>query len=347
MRNILNILKKFIRRLLVACRLHKAWYRWLELKGRRFCRQNPSAYDFVWVANEDHKDWILDGIARDVGRHMRLSQVLARYPAPLPPARTYFVLMHNYLPAYVRSNPWLLTRRTIVYFTHREKAGVAWRELVDLFNRIEYVVCMNSRDRDCLVAAGVKEQKVRTIIGGADPAVFKPHTRGGGAVGFCSSYYARKNPATVEAIVRAMPGTKFILLGRNWERYGNWNRMKNLVNLEYVVVPYRQYPEWYEKMDVFVSPSLLEGGPIPLLEAMFCNAVPVASRTGFAPDVIRHGVNGYLHDIGAPADEICRQIKTALNFNGDIRSSVLKYSWDSFARELVNLTVSPERCPGL
>ena len=54
------------------------------------------------------------------------------------------------------------------------------------------------------------------------------------------------------------------------------------------------YPDLYSKMDVFVSPSILEGGPVPILESMMSNCVPVASKTGFCPDIINHGQNGFL-----------------------------------------------------
>ena len=37
---------------------------------------------------------------------------------------------------------------------------------------------------------------------------------------------------------------------------------------------------------------------------MMSNCVPVASKTGFCPDIINHGQNGFLFDINAGYKEV-------------------------------------------
>jgi glycosyltransferase involved in cell wall biosynthesis len=134
-----------------------------------------------------------------------------------------------------------------------------------------------------------------------------------------------------------LPHRRFHLIGRKWERYALFEAMKALPNFSYLTIPYEQYPEHYRKFDVFLSMSTLEGGPIPLLEAVMCNAVPVASHTGFAPDLIRHGENGFLFDIDAPASTIAWQIEAAFQLDCDVRSTVLPYDWDNFSKTIVGL----------
>lgn len=56
----------------------------------------------------------------------------------------------------------------------------------------------------------------------------------------------------------------------------------------------RDVPDLYRAMDVFALPSLWEGGPITLLEAMASRLPVVATPVGFVPEVVQDEVNGYL-----------------------------------------------------
>src|SRR5579872_5109871 len=50
--------------------------------------------------------------------------------------------------------------------------------------------------------------------------------------------------------------------------------------------------------DVLLMPSELESFGLAALEAMACETVPIATRTGGVPEVIEHGTSGYLADVG-------------------------------------------------
>jgi len=64
---------------------------------------------------------------------------------------------------------------------------------------------------------------------------------------------------------------------------------------------------WFPCMDVFVLPSLTEGTPMALLEAMAAGVPAVASGVGGVPQIIKHGETGMLVSPGR-AEEICNAI---------------------------------------
>ena len=64
--------------------------------------------------------------------------------------------------------------------------------------------------------------------------------------------------------------------------------------------------------DILLMPSELESFGLAALEAMACEVVPIATRTGGVPEVIEHGVSGYLADVG-DVDTMARYAIELLN----------------------------------
>jgi glycosyltransferase involved in cell wall biosynthesis len=101
--------------------------------------------------------------------------------------------------------------------------------------------------------------------------------------------------------------------------------------------------ELYAEHDVFVFPSLMEGLPSVVLEAM-ANGMPViTAETCGMPDVVQHDVNGLLVP---PADATALEIAVArLARSEDLRArlgraaqaSMKRYDWVSAAGELEDL----------
>jgi glycosyltransferase involved in cell wall biosynthesis len=50
--------------------------------------------------------------------------------------------------------------------------------------------------------------------------------------------------------------------------------------------------------DVLLMPSELETFGLAALEGMACEVVPVAARSGGVPELIEHGVTGFMADVG-------------------------------------------------
>jgi glycosyltransferase involved in cell wall biosynthesis len=151
------------------------------------------------------------------------------------------------------------------------------------------------------------------------------------AIGFCGAYYPRKAPERVLAIARAFPERRVLLLGPAWERWEGYGELAALPNLERLELPYEQYPAYYRRLRVLVSPSRLEGGPMPLLEAL-CSGIPVAaSRTGFAPDIVRDGVDGVLFDPDADDRTAVAAVARALALPPVADPPARRCTWERFA----------------
>ncbi len=301
--------------------------------------ENPAvggSNDWLFVTDEQTRGWILDAICREIGSHQRGTwEVLyAKKHVELPPAKTYFFSHYLLYLANRRGNPHLADSNVMVWWTHPRDSKYSIEEQVKAYNGLTQLIFTCSMFRDMWVERGVKPEKATVVLGAADPKLFRPHQRGQGVVGLSSAFYERKNPDTLLDLVKSMPHRRFVLLGHNWEAYSRWEELSAAPNFQYVSAPYSEYPAWNRRFDVFVSLATLEGGPIPLMEAMMCNAVPVASRTGFAPDIIRHGENGFLFDVGAPAQEIAPLIDQAFALRTDVHATVKRYSWERFAKQI-------------
>lgn len=294
-------------------------------------------FDLVFVSYAGNKGWILDAICKEIDAYFPGKTSFHYSGSFLPPAKAYFFSHHSLYPTAIETTPQIATAKTLIWYTHPKELGISTQELIAALNQATTVICTCSRYEKLLNSQGLDSSKTTFILGAADPEMFHPHARGNGAVGFCGAYYPRKDPDRILSIIQAMPHRSFILLGRNWEQYEHFETLKSLANFTYIEAAYQDYPLYYAQMDVFVSASKLEGGPIPLIEAMMCNVFPVASDTGFSTDIIRHGENGFIFDVEASIEEICAYIEQAFTIDSDVHKTVKHLSWKNFSLDVQKL----------
>ena len=307
--------------------------------------------DLAFILSEGNKGWILDAICKEIANcyqgkysfsygHYFPGRYFIRYfprNLPFPSAKRYFFAHYSYFAVCLKLYPNLWNAQSFIFYTH-PKGIIDDEEFVYVMNKATKVICMNSQFAKRLIDYGVDSNKVTYCLGAADPKLFKYHERTGkGLIGFCTAYYPRKNPDRIFNIVKLMPKYSFILIGKGWEKYDKFPELLELKNFSYVQASYEEYPSLYAKMDIFVSPAELEGGPIPLIEAMMCNVFPVASRTGFAPDIIEHGKNGFLFDNTDSDIYICDLIEKSFEIKTEVRSSVEHLSWNNYSNKIIEI----------
>lgn len=291
-------------------------------------------HDLVCVVSTRNRGWVLDRLAHELAACHPGSAVVTYREGKPPNGRAYFFTHPLLWMSAVAARPDLAEGRCAVLFTHPRGADVDGA-FADSLGATTVVISMSSTHVAHLVDAGVAAERIQVVIPGTDPLLFRPHPRGGGVVGLCSAYYERKGPERLLEVVRSMPARDFMLVGRGWREAGVFSTLEALPNFCYVEADYAEYPALYDRMDVFLSVSDLEGGPIPLLEAMMSNVVPVASRTGFAPDLIRHGNNGFIFEPSDRTTRVAELIDAAFACPVDVRSTVDQFTYDEFFRRVI------------
>lgn len=299
-------------------------------------------FDVVFVMPpKDTPGWILNTICHEIASRLDgLSVRLVHIDDNIPPSKAYFFSHYIFFYRALRKFKLSAQGRSYVFVTHFEpvKHRISNHNVAHLLAISDGVICMNKGIRNELIMLGLPEKLTHVVLGAANSEIFVRHQRNkNGAVGFSAAFYNRKYPERIFDIVNQMSHRQFILLGRGWRSWQKFEVLNALPNFTYAEPDYKDYASWYAKMTVFCTVSKIEGGPIPLMEAMFCNIVPVASRTGFAPDVIEHGSNGFLFDVDAPVGEICKLIDAAFEVDRDIDEIANQCDWLTYSRSIANV----------
>ena len=117
---------------------------------------------------------------------------------------------------------------------------------------------------------------------------------------FAGRFVGRKGVEyLLEAFARtapAHPDARLVLVGEGRRDYRPWIRRLGL-GARVRIVPGQRHeamPAVYAAVDVFCLPSLYEGLPLALLEAMACGRAVVTTRADGMPDAVEDGVSGLL-----------------------------------------------------
>jgi glycosyltransferase involved in cell wall biosynthesis len=100
-----------------------------------------------------------------------------------------------------------------------------------------------------------------------------------------------------------------------------------------------EIPVWMNACDLFVLPSLSEGNPTVLPEALGCGKPFVGTRVGGVPEVITSDECGLLVGPADP-DDLAEKILVALDREWD-REAILayaqRYTWENIAKEIMGV----------
>jgi teichuronic acid biosynthesis glycosyltransferase TuaC len=183
----------------------------------------------------------------------------------------------------------------------------------------DMVISVNEDMKKTLCRLGIKDDKIRVIYNGVDKERFKPASRAISRKTVClpdnknvflfaGSLEKVKGVFTLlvgwRSFIRGNPsGNLLVLVGSGKEK----NRIEEFIRkekLEDSVIlagdkPHDEIPVWMNASDFFCLPSIREGYPNVLIEALSCNKFVIATKVGGIPEIINSDKLGLLIE---PAD---------------------------------------------
>jgi len=181
-----------------------------------------------------------------------------------------------------------------------------------------------------MVNLGIDESKIHVVPNGVDTNRFKPTDK-------ISARMKLKMPTNKKIVLyvgslRKIKGVDYLvesankflddstillLIGRDdGLKKKLIKRAKQLSILEHIQfidqVSHNDIPLWISASDLLVLPSLSEGRPNVVLEAMSCGVAVIATNVGGTPELIKDKINGFLVEPCNP-DELSEKISILLN----------------------------------
>ncbi|NBB78989.1 MAG: glycosyltransferase [Verrucomicrobia bacterium] len=145
----------------------------------------------------------------------------------------------------------------------------------------------------------------------------------------------------------------FLTVGPGWkERIGN-DKFENIQAEHLGFVSNDVLPEFFNAIDIYICTARVEGGPVPVLEAMACGTTVATSDVGMIPELIEDGHNGIVLNFDTElSDEACRILELLNNPKqlsklGDLarRTVVDRFQWSQVAVNLRSLYAVGEPQP--
>jgi glycosyltransferase involved in cell wall biosynthesis len=170
-------------------------------------------------------------------------------------------------------------------------------------DHIDLHLCENDEVKDWLMAHGEEETRVLVIESGVDTSEYASVGRRRGLplrVGFSGRLAEEKAPLAFIDLVRMLPDSRFqfVMTGAGPLEAAvrrRASRLSDSFNFLGVVDDIRAH---LASLDVLVLPSLLDGRPVVVLEALAMGVPVIASRVGGLPALVRDGETGFLVDPG-------------------------------------------------
>ncbi|MCX7927264.1 MAG: glycosyltransferase [Candidatus Omnitrophica bacterium] len=215
------------------------------------------------------------------------------------------------------------------------------------------VISVNEDMKEKLMLMGIPEEKIRVIYNGVDKNKFKVLDKNicreklllpldKKIFLFVGNLEKVKGVHTLleawkEFISNSSSEYLLVIVGngrekKNMERFIREENLTDSVRLVGIRPPL-EIPEWMNACDIFCLPSIREGFPNVLLEALSCRKFIIASKVGGIPEIISSAEQGMLVTPSRPTELRKAFEDSLLKFSSDDRKIPRILSWDESSLE--------------
>ena len=237
------------------------------------------------------------------------------------------------------------------------------RQIIEAMNFADKVLSVSEDLKLHIVNLGINEEKVHVVPNGVDTGKFKPagkvHARN------LLNLPQDKNIVLFVGALRKIKGVDYLIeaaknfvntntdlfmvgrddgLKKNLEKRAHELKIADFIRFT-GPVNHEEIPLWISASDILVLPSLSEGRPNVVLEALACEVPVVATDVGGIPELMVDGETGYLVPAKNPA-ELSRKINKLLedknqreNMGKLGRKSIIQrgLTWEAHAKKTVDI----------
>ena len=257
-------------------------------------------------------------------------------PKMLPNRDAYFFSYLTIFEKYYSRDKFKYSNNSIVLYPHNEPELGSLFHQAKVLNNAYAVYFFCSSDANRLVEHGLVKSKTRLALCAVDVDCIpnKKVIRASNMVVLASKFGPRKGLEILPEIVRSRPNLNFIALGRGWENFIENSGLMKQFNFRYIEFSKESRNRYFSEAKIFLSLSNLEGGPVPLIEAMAMGIYPIATRTGFAPDLIKSKQSGILIPVNPEIKQVLSAIDQALDI--EPLNVTQHLTWDRITSMMIN-----------
>lgn len=161
------------------------------------------------------------------------------------------------------------------------------------------VICVSKNTQETLEKVfGYSDTQI--IYNGIDTTVFKPIVQGTDiwniptdkTVLFFSGNLSRRKGADLLPFIMKELGEKYVLLIATGQHKTSFSSLKNIINIGQLDISH--LVSAYNRCNIFVSASRLEGFGLSIAEAMSCGKPVVGTNSSAIPELVVNGKGGFL-----------------------------------------------------